>query len=128
MPNAVPQLSKRNTIIKGYKAFNDGDWVTMRELLSATVKWHKMDNGGIADGLDNVIHYLQELRTKNEADLFGIALKGNAAVTVDFTYSTGEHGDHGCADRIEFDTEGLICEVWHCATDTEHRPEEHSAT
>ena len=122
MMTAVPQLSKKNTIIKGYKAFNDAHWETMRGLLSANVKWHKMHGGGVVDGLENVINYLTELRNQNEAELFGIALKGKVAITVDFTHSTVDDGDHGCADWIEFDEQGLICEVWHCATDTEHRP------
>ncbi|HEV3364862.1 MAG TPA: nuclear transport factor 2 family protein [Acidimicrobiia bacterium] len=121
VPSAVPQLSRRNTILKGYAAFNDADWETMKGLLSANVVWHKMKPpGGKVEGRDDVIAYLQELRASNEAEFLGMAIKGDVAITVDFTHSTSDHGDHGCADRVLFDASGLICEVTHCAADTEH--------
>ena len=40
-----PLLSKRNTIRKGYAAFNDADWDTVSELLCANVVWHPMHGG-----------------------------------------------------------------------------------
>jgi hypothetical protein len=121
MPITAPHLSRKSTILKGYAAFNEGDWTTMRELLSADVVWHKMvPPGGKAEGLDDVIEYLTELRLSNQAEFLGMAIQGDAAVTVDFTTSSDDHGDHGCADRIEFDGSGKICEVWHCAADTHH--------
>ena len=127
MPATAPHLSKKSTILKGYAAFNDGDWETMELLLSPKVVWHKMvPPGGKVAGRTKVIAYLKKLRLTNQAEFLGMAIQANAAVTVDFTTSTDDHGDHGCADWIEFDTNGLIREVWHCAADTGHRPEEHT--
>jgi hypothetical protein len=124
-PSSVPSLSKRNTILKGYAAFNDADWPTMRTLLCADVKWHRMAHDpagpGVVEGLDDVIDYLTELRTNNEAEFLGMAIQGNTAITVDFTHSLLDDGDHGCADRILFDASGCISEVWHCETDTLHQ-------
>ena len=119
--SAVPQLSKRNTILRGYEAFNEADWETMKRLLAENVVWHKMKPpGGKEEGRQKVVDYLMELRAKNEAEFLGMAISGDAAITVDFTHSTADHGPHGCADRIKFDAQGLICEVRHCAADTEH--------
>ena len=128
MPITAPHLSKKGKILKGYAAFNEGDWETLKRLLSANVVWHKMvPPGGKVEGRQKVIDHLTELRLTNQAEFLGVVIQDNAAVTVDFTTSTDDHGNHGCADWIEFDAEGLICEVWHCATDTKHRPEQHTA-
>jgi SnoaL-like domain len=122
--STVPQLSKRNTILKGYAAFNDADWDTMRRLLCENVTWHRMEHDpagpGVISGREDVITYLQGLRSKNEAEFLGMAIQGDQAITVDFTHSLLGDGDHGCADRILFDTSGCIREVFHCATDTLH--------
>jgi hypothetical protein len=119
-----PLVAKRNPILRGYAAFNDGRWDILEELLSPTVKWHGM-HGEYFDNRDDVITHLKDLRLTNEAEFLGMTIKDNAAVTLDYTYSSSE-GDHGCADRILFDGQGLITEVWHCKAathDEDHHPE-----
>ncbi|MGH8991969.1 MAG: nuclear transport factor 2 family protein [Acidimicrobiia bacterium] len=114
------QLAQKNRILKGYAAFNDGDDATLAELLSDHVVWHLMDSDDTIEGKEAVVAYLLQLRGGGtEAELFGVYSHEQAAVTLDFT-SGGVEGPHACADKIEFDDAGLICEVWHCATGT-HR-------
>ncbi len=109
-----PLLSKRNTIRKGYAAFNDADWDTVSELLCANVVWHPMHGGEDIVGRDEVLAELQRLRITNEAEFLGTAIHEDIAVTVDFTHSLDDDGDHACADQIRFDGSGCISEVWHC--------------
>ena len=113
-----PLLSKRNTILNGYAAFNDADWDTLRELLCEDVVWHPMNHDDPdIHGRDEVLAHLQDLRTSNEAEFLGAAIHEDTAVTVDFTHSVGDEGDHACGDRIRFDhNSGCIAEVWHCVT------------
>jgi SnoaL-like protein len=112
-----PLLSKRNAILKGYAAFNDADWGTLGELLCEDVVWHPMDSEQEdIHGRDGVLAELQRLRTTTEADFLGTAVHGDTAITVDFTHSISDEGDHACADRIRFDGSGCISEVWHCLT------------
>lgn len=127
-PTDLP-LTKENKIRKGYTAFTDGDWETLQGLLHPDVVWHPMDHGEPISGRDGayvpgpnptgVLAYLQQLRNTNDVELKGIAIKGQVAIAVDFTQSSDAVGDHGCADRIEFDEESdLIKEVWHCQAAT----------
>jgi ketosteroid isomerase-like protein len=114
--SSKPLLSKRNTIHKGYAAFNDADWDTLGEVLHEDVVWHPMhDADDDIVGREAVIAELQRLRLTNEAEFFGTAIHENEAITVDFTHSLDDHGDHACADRIRFH-DGCIIEVWHCVT------------
>jgi ketosteroid isomerase-like protein len=117
--------SARSKIRKGYAAFTNGDWDTVRELLSEGVTWHPMHHHGDPDhtpedivGREQVVTYLQTLRQTNDVEFRGVAVQGNVAMTLDYTQSNDEVGDHGCADRIEFDADGLIKEVWHCIAGT----------
>ena len=121
-PNLVTQ---RNRILKGYAAFSNGDWDTVEALLAEGVRWHTMETDEepsrlIAgrDGDDGVLAYLRDLRTRNDVEFLGVAIKDDVAIAVDFTKSDDHVGDHGCADRIVFDDSGLIKEVWHCAAAT----------
>jgi ketosteroid isomerase-like protein len=113
-----PLLSKRNTIVKGYAAFNDADWDTLRELLCQDVVWHPMDHHAPdIEGRDAVLAELQRLRTTNEAEFLGAAIHDDTAIALDFTHSLDDEGDHACGDRIRFDeASGCIIEVWHCVT------------
>jgi hypothetical protein len=123
-----PEVSKRNKILKGYAAFNDGDWPTLKKLLCEGVVWHKMHGGGEIrgrDGEQGVLAYLQQLRGTTEADFLGMAIHDQTVITVDFSHVTPEkssdipvEGDHACADRIVFDDTGCIKEVWHCESGT----------
>ena len=115
-------VAKKNPILRGYAAFNDRDWETLRGLLSPNVVWHPMpgtDDPGDKVGPDQVIDHLKHLRETSEVEFVGMSSHGHAAVTLDFTYTTSGEGDHACADRIEFDEHG-IREVWHCAAATHH--------
>ena len=116
MPSSKPLLSKRNAILKGYAAFNDADWETLRNLLCENVVWHQMGHGPDISGRDDVLVHLQDLRTHNEAEFLGTAIHKDTAITLDFTHSISDEGDHACADRIRFDGDGCIIEVWHCVT------------
>ena len=111
-----PLLSQSNTIAKGYAAFNDADWGTLTELLHVDVVWHPMHGGSEIRGRDLVLAELQRLRITNEADFLGAAVHGDTAVSLDFTHSLDDDGDHPCADRIRFENDGSIIEVWHCVT------------
>ncbi|MCA1843732.1 MAG: nuclear transport factor 2 family protein, partial [Actinobacteria bacterium] len=110
-------VARRNPILMGYAAFNDGDWDTLRTLLSPEVVWHPMegtDDPGDKVGPDAVIAHLQHLRETSEAEFLSMTTKDDVVITLDFTYTTSPPGDHGCADRIRFDESGRIAEVWHC--------------
>ena len=114
---AKPLLSQSNTIAKGYAAFNDADWNALAELLHQNVVWHPMHGGQAISGRDLVLAELQRLRITNEADFLGAAIHDDTAISLDFTHSLDDHGDHPCADKIRFDPEdGSIVEVWHCVT------------
>jgi hypothetical protein len=119
-----PLVARRNAILKGYTAFNDGDWDTLRELLCENVVWHTMEEPSRMitprEGPDGVIAYLMGLRDTTEAKFLGMAVQGDVAVTLDFTYTSLDEGDHACADEIVFDETGCIKEVHHCAAAT-HR-------
>jgi limonene-1,2-epoxide hydrolase len=124
-------VATRSNVLKGYAAFNDGDWDTMRDLLCKDVVWHPMDGGRAIKGQDRVIAHLRELRDTSVAEFQGIAMttQGNAAITVDYTRTSRKEGDHACADKIVFDGSGCIQEVWHCAADThQHGHAGHPAT
>ena len=115
--------SKKNSIAKGYAAFTEGDWETVRELLSDDVTWHPMHDHADAKepqpivGKDAVIAHLQTLRGSNDVELMGTAVQGPFAITVDYTESTDAIGNHGCADLIRFEG-GCIAEFWHCHSGT----------
>jgi ketosteroid isomerase-like protein len=131
LPIAHLPLAKKNKILDGYSAFNEGDWTTLTGLLCEDVVWYPMDGGTAISGRDNVIAYLQELQSApTEAELLGMAIHGDSAITVASTPPTGKEGDHACADKIVFDEEsGCIKEVWHCAADTHgHGHAGHPAT
>jgi ketosteroid isomerase-like protein len=81
MPNS-DALARKNTVLKGYAAFNERDWDALEEVLCDDVVWHPMDGGAAINGRDEVISYLQGLGDA-EVDLMGMALQGNAAITVD---------------------------------------------
>jgi hypothetical protein len=116
-----PLVARRNAILKGYAAFNDGDWDSLQELLCENVVWHTMEEPSrMISGRDDVLAYLQGLRDTTEAKFLGMAMQGDVAVTLDFTYTSLGEGDHACADEIVFDEAGCIKEVHHCAAAT-HR-------
>jgi hypothetical protein len=123
-----PLVGKKNPILRGYAAFHDRDWETLGSLLSPDVVWHPMpdtDDPGDKVGPEAVIAHLKHLRRTYDAEFLGMVTQGNAAVTLDFSYTENGDGDHGCADRIEFDQHG-IREVWHCDAATHlHGPGEH---
>jgi len=121
--------TKKSRILKGYAAFTDSDWETLREILSEDVVWHTMDGKETIRGRDGayvagsedptgVLEYLQQLRNTNDVEFMGMAIQGDAAITVDYTHTTDDEGDHACADKIAFDDSGCIKEVWHCAAAT----------
>ncbi len=119
--------AKRNAILKGYAAFNDGDWAALTELLCENVVWHTMDEPSrTITNRDNVLAYLKELRDTTEAEFLGMATQDNVVITLDFTYSSGHEGNHACADVIVLDETGCIKEVRHCAAGShKHGPEGH---
>ena len=122
--------AKRNTVLKGYTAFNDGDWETLKELLCENVVWHTMDEPSRTitnrDGPDGVLAYLQQLRDTTEAEFLGMAAQDDVVITLDYTYSSGREGNHACADVIVLDEAGCIKEVRHCAAGShKHGPEGH---
>ena len=123
-------VAGKNPILRGYAAFNDGDWDTVRNLLSPDVVWHPMpdsDDPGDKFGPDQVIAHLQRLRASSEIEFLGVTTKNDVAITLDFTYTTSPPGDHGCADRIKFDASGRILEFWHCHSAThEHGAGDHT--
>ena len=123
-------VAGKNSILRGYVAFNDGDWDTVRSMLSPDVVWHPMpdsDDPGDKVGPDAVIAHLQHLRETSEIEFLGMIANGDVAITLDFTYSTSPPGDHGCADRIRFDASGRILEFWHCNSAThEHGAGDHT--
>jgi predicted SnoaL-like aldol condensation-catalyzing enzyme len=110
--------TRRNRILRGYAAFTNGDWDALGALLCDDVDWHPMHSNDVITGRDNVIAYLQELRNSTDVELLGVAIQGDIAITVDFSHTTSDEGDHGCADKILFDDSDCIKAVWHCATDT----------
>ena len=118
-----PVVAKRNAIMRGYSAFNEGDWDTLRGLLCSDVVWHTMpgEHGPPRiEGRDEVIAYLQKLRDTSEAEFLSVVIQDDVAITLDFTHTSRHEGDHACADEIEFDETGCIKEVRHCAAAT-HR-------
>lgn len=110
-----PLLSKRNTIVRGYAAFNAGDWDTLTDLLHENVVWHPMHGGAPISGRTAVLDELMRLRESNEAEFFGTAIHKDEAISVDFTHAVNDSESHACADRIHFE-DGLIRTVWHCVT------------
>ena len=124
-------VGKKNPILRGYAAFNDGDWDALRALLSPQIVWHPMpdtDEPGDKEGPDDVIAHLQHLRETTEVEFVGMTSHDDFAITLDYTFTTSGHGDHGCADTIKFDEDGLIREVWHCAAATHHHgPHDHAS-
>src|SRR2546422_8552797 len=118
-------LAKRDTILKGYAAFNARDRATLEGLLCEDVIFHPMHGGAPIAGRAAVLDYLEQLWDSGlRAALLGVASQGNASITLDFT-SGGEEEDHACADKIEFDESGCIREVWHCSAAT-HQQGEHA--
>ncbi|MDQ1489198.1 MAG: hypothetical protein QOD57_2939 [Actinomycetota bacterium] len=123
-------MAKRNKVLDGYAAFNNGEWATLEKLLCEDVVWHPMDGGRKIEGRDKVIAHLKDLRNTTVVELLDIAIdtRANAAIAVDFTRTTRKEGDHACADKIVFEG-GCIKEVWHCAADThQHGHAGHPAT
>ena len=110
-----PLLSKRNTIARGYAAFNAADWETLTELLHEDVVWHGMHGAAPISKRAPVLAELQRLRESNEAEFFGTAIHQDEAISVDFTHAVNDSESHACADRIRFE-DGRIREVWHCVT------------
>jgi hypothetical protein len=125
-----PNLAKRNLqIIKGYIAFNACDRDALADLFCDDVPnehgellpaWHKMDNGGTIRGKETILDYLMiDLAKKGaRADLLGVGTQGDAAVTLDFTTGIPNEPDHVCGDRVAFDEDDRITEVWHCQAAT----------
>ena len=129
------QVARRNDILKGYAAFNDGDRTVLEELFcdDFTDKdgndfpaWHLMNGTGTKRGKARILDYLvDELRPGNpsagiastEAEFVDAISDGNTSIAIDFTHGSPE-GNHACADKILFDDDGRIVEVWHCASDT----------
>jgi hypothetical protein len=133
--NQNPALAKKNKILAGYAAFNDGKREILEQVFCENLKddndvlefpaWHLMDSTEVKRGQEEVIDYLLDtLRDGDQgarAEFLGVASHGNTSISVDYTYN-GPGGDHACADKIVFDeASGRIKEVWHCSTDT-HEP------
>jgi ketosteroid isomerase-like protein len=124
-----PQVARRTLILRGYGAFNAGDWPALQALLSANVVWHPMDGGEAIRGRDKVMAHLKALRKTTEAEFLSMVSHDDAAITVDFTHTSRKEGDHACADKILFEKSGRIKEVWHCAAAThQHGHAGHPAT
>ncbi|MGH9037930.1 MAG: hypothetical protein ACRD0O_19405, partial [Acidimicrobiia bacterium] len=105
----------------GYSAFNAGDWATLEKLLFGTVKWHPMDGKKAIVGRKKVIDHLKGLHNDGiRAEFRGVANHGTDSIAVDLTSDPNNAvgGDHACADKIVFDDNGCILEVWHCSSGT----------
>lgn len=119
------QVGRKNPILRGYAAFNDRDWQAMEALLDAEVVWHRMDDPRDANpirGRAAVIAHLMELRDTTEAEFLGVAIHGNTAITVDYSWVIPEEGSHACADKVVLNGD-VITEVWHCNAGS-HPPHE----
>jgi hypothetical protein len=114
-PVTDPDLIQRDQILKGYAAFNEDEPDVLRTLLHPNVKWHPLESDDVIEGVEAVLAELARLRRvdKNEAVLLGVASHETTCITLDVTSKDGEL-DHACADKITFDADGKITEVWHC--------------
>jgi hypothetical protein len=125
---------------KGYDAFNaanpdstadenDAHWSFMKSLFCADTPfaesaeiefpvWYPMDGGDPLRGWNEISAELQRLRGADaNAQLLMVADHGENSITLDFT-TGGPEGAHLCADKVEFDEQGLIRVFWHCSTNT----------